>query len=330
MKILVAFTGGTIGSSVSENVIGTNSESKRLLIDMYKKKYGDDTEFITAQPYYALSENSTGKNISSLISFICGAINNDIDGIIVTHGTDTLQYTAAALSYALGSACRPVVIASSNYVLTDSRANGPDNFKGAVDFIKGGFGRGVFVSYRNNNGSLVIHRACRLLPHNELSDEIFSIKNQYYGRFENGGFIKNPDYAARKDETKPFENANLSEYSNKIAVIQPYPGLKYPALSDNTKTVLIKTYHSGTICTDNKSFENFADELKQKKIPCYICGAEGRKIYESAKAYEKYGFTVLPPSSFISQYIKLWLALENNISFDEICKTSLGEDILPL
>lgn len=330
MKILVVFTGGTIGSSVFENVISPNSENKRLLIDMYKKKYGDDTEFIAAQPYYALSENNTGKNISALISFICGAVNDETDGIIVTHGTDTLQYTAAALSYALGSECKPVVIASSNYVLTDRRANGTDNFKGAVDFIKGGFGRGVFVSYRNHDGALYIHRACRLLPHNELSDDLFSIKNQYYGKFDNGSFIKNPCYKARRDETAPLANAKLSEYSKSIAVIQPYTGFEYPCLFDKTKAILIKTYHSGTICTDDKSFENFADKLKQKNIPCYICGAEKKEIYVSAGAYEKYGFTVLPPSAFISQYMKLWLALENNISFDKICGKSLGEDLLSL
>ncbi len=111
-------------------------------------------------------------------------------------------------------------------------------------------------------------------------------------------------------------------------VIQPYVGFEYPKIHKNTKAVLIKTYHSGTICTDCREFFDFAAELKQKNIPCYICGAENRDIYESAKAYKEFGFTILPPSAFIAQFIKLWLSLETGIDFSIICNKSLGEDLL--
>ena len=102
MKILVIFTGGTIGSSANNRVISPNEENTRLLLEMYKNEYGADTQFVTAQPYYTLSENNTGKTLSQLISFVCNKMNDDYSGIIVTHGTDTLQFSAAALSYALG------------------------------------------------------------------------------------------------------------------------------------------------------------------------------------------------------------------------------------
>ncbi|MDE6111092.1 MAG: hypothetical protein K2F65_04155 [Eubacterium sp.] len=91
---------------------------------------------------------------------------------------------------------------------------------------------------------------------------------------------------------------------------------------------MIKTYHSGTICTDNNSFKTFAEAVKNKKIPCYICGAENKEIYESAKVFAEYGITVLPPAAFISQYIKLWIATENNIDFNKIYDKSLGGDLL--
>ena len=58
-----------------------------------------------------------------------------VDGIILTHGSDTIQYTAALLSYVLKPEI-PVMIVCSNYVLEDEKANGFDNFCAAVDFIK--------------------------------------------------------------------------------------------------------------------------------------------------------------------------------------------------
>lgn len=328
MKILVVFTGGTIGASVNGEIISPDNKNARLLLELYKAKYSDDIEFVTAEPYYALSENNTGKTLSRLISYINDEINHNYCGIIITHGTDTLQYSAAALSYSLGSACLPVMLVSSNYVLTDNRANGLDNFSAAVDFIQNGFGKGVFVPYKNSDKKVYIHRASRLLQHNELTDDVFSIKNQYYGSYVGDTFIKNPDFIAEKDEIMPFGKVNLSEFSSKIKVIQPYVGFEYPKTDENIKAVLIKTYHSGTICTDNNSFKQFAEECRQKNIPCFICGAESRDIYESAKAFREYGFTVLPPASFISQYMKLWFSIETGTDFKEICTKSLGEDII--
>ena len=48
MKILVIFTGGTIGSSANNRVISPNEENTRLLLEMYKNEYGADTQFVTA------------------------------------------------------------------------------------------------------------------------------------------------------------------------------------------------------------------------------------------------------------------------------------------
>ncbi|MDE6111619.1 MAG: asparaginase domain-containing protein, partial [Eubacterium sp.] len=165
MKILIMFTGGTIGCSSSGGVISPNEENTKLLLELYKKEYSKDVDFEITEPYYALSENNTGKTLEHLISAVCDAVNMDYSGIIVTHGTDTLQYSAAALSYALGNKTIPVLLVSSNYVLTDKKANGLSNFAAAVDFIQNGYGKGVFVPYKNSDNKVYVHRASRLLQH---------------------------------------------------------------------------------------------------------------------------------------------------------------------
>lgn len=328
MKIFVIFTGGTIGSSSNGEFISPNGKNKRLLLEMFKKEYGNNIEFEISEPYYALSENNTGKTIEHLIAAVYDAKKENYNGIIVTHGTDSLQYSAAALSYALGNSCKPVMLVSSNFVLTDESANGLPNFAAAVDFIENKYGNGVFVPYKNSDGKLYIHRASRLLQHSELSDDIFSIKNKYYGSYNGDTFIKNPDFDEKEDEIKPFGKITLSEFSEDIKIFNAYVGNGYPQIDDNTKAVLVKTYHSGTICTDNDSFKKFAETIKNNKIPCYICGADNREIYESATVFADYGITVLPPAAFISQYIKLWISTENNIDFNKIFNNSLGGDLL--
>ena len=140
MKILVIFTGGTIGSTCENGIISPDKEKKYRLLEAYFAN-GGKAEFDTAQPYTVLSENLNGEHLSLLYKSVKEAISQNIyDGIIVTHGTDTLQYTSAFLSYMLGLCNTPVVLVSSNYPIDNPKANGVDNFTAAVDFI----------SYHNN------------------------------------------------------------------------------------------------------------------------------------------------------------------------------------
>lgn len=96
MKILVVFTGGTIGSTENEGYISPDSEKSYRLINMFKDraegKY-PDIDFEIQSPYQMLSENNTCENLRKLASFFLSVDYNQYDGIIVTHGTDTLQYT---------------------------------------------------------------------------------------------------------------------------------------------------------------------------------------------------------------------------------------------
>jgi len=319
MKILVVFTGGTIGSTSNKGIISPNSESKRTLINSYNNT--DGIIFEEAEPYFTLSENSTGENLTKLISCVCDNIDA-YDGIIIAHGTDTLQYSGCALSFAIGSDTVPVVLVSANYPLNDKRSNGNDNFKAAVDFIKNKSGKGVFICYKNSNDIIYIHRAARAMAHYEYSDDLFSIKNQYYGIMNNGRFIKNDKYRAKNDEIKPFGKINLSIHSE-IKTIYSAVGENFEHGCNNI--YLIKAYHSGTLPTADKSFLDFSKSDNQ----IFISGFDKSSVYESAVMYNDSGLNLLPVSTFISSYIKLWLAKNSGLPLNEIMQQSLGEDIVP-
>ena len=98
MKILVIFTGGTIGTSIKNGWADIDANTKYMLLNGYNNK--DNIEFVTASPYSTLSENLSAKHLNLLQKEIADNIIKDFDGIIVTHGTDTLQYSATAIEYA--------------------------------------------------------------------------------------------------------------------------------------------------------------------------------------------------------------------------------------
>ncbi|MBO5624104.1 MAG: asparaginase, partial [Butyrivibrio sp.] len=181
MHILVVFTGGTIGSSVMDGCIAPDAGKGYRLLEYYetvcaKEFLPDDYEFVTAEPFRILSENMNCKTVLQLIDELKRqTAQQEYDGIIVCHGTDTLQYTAAMTGYCFGVSSVPIVFVSSNYVLEDERANGLDNFAAAVSFIVRKAGRGVFVAYKNTGDLARIHRASRVLPHLPYSDDIVSL-----------------------------------------------------------------------------------------------------------------------------------------------------------
>ena len=84
MKILVVFTGGTIGSRYNDGVISPDSSTRYKLIEMYKQN-GGYAEFDAISPYTVLSENLNGEYFNLLYNSVKENINN-YDGIIVTHG----------------------------------------------------------------------------------------------------------------------------------------------------------------------------------------------------------------------------------------------------
>ena len=136
--IKIIFTGGTIGSTLSDGVIRPETGKPRALLEAYQVKYGTDLTQIAdfAEPYTILSENLDGDILRKLIREVACALQDGYKGIIITHGTDTLQYTGAALGYTFGLCSVPIILVSSNYPIENPRANGVDNLHGAVCWLK--------------------------------------------------------------------------------------------------------------------------------------------------------------------------------------------------
>lgn len=326
MKILVIFTGGTIGSTCENGIISPDKEKKYRLLEAYFAN-GGKAEFDTAQPYTVLSENLNGEHLSLLYKCVKESISQNIyDGIIVTHGTDTLQYTSAFLSYMLGLCNTPVVLVSSNYPIDNPKANGVDNFTAAVDFISSKSGRGVFTAYKNNNNPTLIHRASRLLMHHAYDDCVYSVDYQAYGEIIDKSFVKNQNYIEKEDEFISNKELSFSPASP-ILKITPYVGMCYPEIGDNIKAILLESYHSGTINTADEALRNFCLYAKKINIPVFLTGSRQGFFYESKVLFDELSVKILPPVAPIAAYMKLWILACNGFDIAESFKKSLGGDL---
>lgn len=339
--IYTIFTGGTIGSKLNtDGTVSTDSTQGFKLIDMYLKSSDTKETFATVEPYNILSENLEAKYIVKLVCQIQELLkNNDVDGIVITHGTDTLQYTSAMLSYVFSYVSIPIVLVSSNYILGDVRANGLVNFYFAVRFIKEKRGAGVFVSYRNDGDYPTFHRGNRLQNPLSYSDDVYSVRDQYYGRYycsmpnnnDWNSYVYEPSdhYCVDDNNTDIIfdeNHFNLCDDSGAIMRLVPYVGIKYPDIKSDIQAILLESFHSGTIgITSN--LEKFLLEAKKNDIPVFLTGlpSDGTK-YETISKYEKYNIIPLYNRAPIAQYCKLWLLISNGLPLEEYMNRTFSEE----
>ncbi len=312
MKILFAFTGGTIGSTLSGETISTDSSKPYKIIDAYREAFGIDFEYDTVEPYNELSENSTGDHLRALCDCVCEKINIGYDGIIVTHGTDTLQYSASAIAYSIGLSDTPVCVVSSNFPIEDPRSNALANLRGAVALIKNARGlgaRGAFVSYRNPDNTTKIYRATHLLESKPFTDEVCTAYDAYFALVDGDKIIKNPALCEIEDEIEPIKPSGLTRDCGGILVLAPYVGMTYPPCLDGITHIILNSYHSGTINTKSPEAVSFFAHAREKGVKVYLTGAMAGPEYESATLFEKLGIIPIRNISPISAYIKLWMLL---------------------
>lgn len=307
MKIAVIFTGGTIGSRTNDKWITVDATTKYDLL----KHYENDTDitFKTFSPYNILSENLSAKELNLLQKELCERLSENYDGIIVTHGSDTLQCTSTAIEMTFGNCSIPVIFVSADYPLDNEKSNGYPNFRCAVEFIKNKIANGVFVSYKNDDELITnIHIPSRILMHNELNANIYSIDKKSFAEY-NGEFkINNVNIPENKEITGIVNYTDDSQ----ILVIPNMPGQSYSYNLDNTKAILFKSYHSATLNTANKKFVAFCKKASEMNIPMFVLGPESDTNYESTKIFKDLNIKILPYGTFISAYMKLWAKISTN------------------
>lgn len=326
MKILVVFTGGTIGSSVIEGVADVNGTMSDRLLEMYGSSCDNDNteiQFECVSPVNILSENSTPKTLSQICTFMLSVNYDNYDGVIVTHGSDTLAYTSALLGLVLSWVKIPVVLTASDYVLDLPYSNGLINFKASVDFIEQHFNgthknSGVFTVWKNSGESrnANVYISTRLNEADGYLDRFTSWGGVPFGTFENGKFkrienIINPVYTKPCTALEFLKNSEI-KLNDGVILLQSYPGLDYGTIPLNGKSaVVIKLYHSVTACTDGErtSILTFADRCERKNVSVYIFPAKAREYtYESSYELSSKKINSLYNINVCSAYMKVMLA----------------------
>lgn len=317
MKILVVLTGGTIGSLISENVINVKEGASSRLIEMYQEKYGKDIVFEVMHPFNILSENLEPSYWERLCDCLDQIEFNQYQGIIITHGSDTISYTSAMTGLCYSYTSIPIVLIASNYALQDARSNGFANFYHAVRFIKEEKRAGVFVIYQNNKKENIVYLATRLKEADTYLDQFSSFGGVDFGKITKEGFLEiiheqNPTLQEMQVPAVKWRKEKF-RYLKKILLVSSYPGLDYNNISLDSEigAVLLTTYHAATVCGGTKQYpiEKFLKQCKSKGLDVYACSFKpAGDLYATSTELLRHGVIPLVNISTEAAYAKLILA----------------------
>jgi L-asparaginase len=132
-RVYVLYAGGTIGMRPTVDGFAPSAGTLQALVSTLRSGFGDE---LPAVEFEELDEPIDSSNATpltwSLIAGMLHARREEFDGFVVLHGTDTMAYTAAALSFLLPGFGKPVVITGSQVPVCVARSDGRQNLIGAL------------------------------------------------------------------------------------------------------------------------------------------------------------------------------------------------------
>jgi len=156
-KVLLLSTGGTIASKVDYRTGGVtpalNASELNAAIPELAKIANIDAEVLFSE----YSENLQPEHWKKIAEKLDTCSKSEYKGIVITHGTDTMQYTAAFLSFALSGFPIPIALVGSQRSSDRPSSDAALNLISAVRFVIEGNTKGVFViMHHNESDDLVV------------------------------------------------------------------------------------------------------------------------------------------------------------------------------
>ena len=217
-KILLLTTGGTIASLPGgEGLEPRRSDVMERELNQLRTYYD-----IAVEDVMCLDSSNMRPEQWQQIARHVFARRKEYDGIVISHGTDTMAYSASAVTFMLPDIDLPVVFTGSQLPLADMLSDGPDNLRTAFAMAASGK-PGVFLAFDRK-----VMLGCRAVKVRASGFSAFeSINARYAGQVSNQGLVLNEQVLPHpKGEAKL-----LPGFSENVFLLKLTPGMN-PAVFD--------------------------------------------------------------------------------------------------
>lgn len=294
--ILLIYTGGTIGMKKDprDGTLKPFDFSQIMEEVPELSKFAVKVDSYTFEPLIDSSdvEPAMWQSLASLIH----KRYDDYDGFVVLHGTDTMAYSASALSFMLEGLKKPVIFTGSQLPVGEARTDGKENLISSVEI----------ASAVDSNGESTVQEVCiffnsKLLRGNRST----KVNSEGFDAFASPNYPALADAGIDIHYNRAFihhsSQSSLSyhpELDTRVSIMKIHPGItehiaRHMLCDDGIRAAIIETYGSGNAIS-KPWFTDIVKEACAKgkiilNVTQCLSGSVNMKVYATGKALENAG-----------------------------------------
>ena len=281
-KVLIIYTGGTIGMVQDENGSLHPFAMERIYDAVPQLKhcrYGIDSR----QLEHIIDSSNMTPSMWADIADIIEQEYESYDGFVVLHGTDTMAYTASALSFIFKNLSKPIVLTGSQLPLGMLRSDGRENIICALEIAASKEVRipEVCIFFESH-----LYRGNRSTKVNAENFDAFESYN-FPSLAKAGININYKSHLILPMPTAPLRVRKC--FDNRVAVLKLFPGITHAVVkallnTEDLQGVVIETYGSGNAPTEDWFIEALDDAIHRGIIVMNVtqCKAGAVKMRQYA------------------------------------------------
>ena len=296
--LLLIYTGGTIGMKQDMKDLTLKPFDFSQILDEVPeiRKFAFKIDTYSFEPPIDSSdvEPSLWQDLARLIK----DKYEDYDGFIILHGTDTMSYSASALSFMLDGLTKPVIFTGSQLPIGVPRTDGKENLISAVEI----------ASAKGDEGHPAVPEVCvcfdSLLMRGNRSTKVNS---EVFRAFQSPNFPPlaeaginiryNNEYIRKPNDWYQSLTIN-TELDTRVSILKIHPGITPEVVRNilcgkDTRAIIMETYGSGNAPTRDWFLDIVKESSAMNKIIVNVtqclAGTVNMNIYANGKALERAG-----------------------------------------
>ena len=317
-SILLIYTGGTIGMKhdPAKGALTPFDFSQILEEVPEMKKFALKIDSYTFAPL--IDSSDVEPALWQKLAVLIQERYDDYDGFVVLHGTDTMSYSASALSFMIGNLTKPVIFTGSQLPIGVPRTDGKENLVSAVEI----------ASAKDPEGHAIVPEVCiffdSMLMRGNRTTKV-SAENFSAFRSPNcpplaqaGVNIRYDDRIIRKPGDWDAGIIASTSLDTSVSILKIHPGITPGVVRDillgrQTRAVILETYGSGNAPTKDWFLEIVKQASGMGKILVNVTqclyGSVDMGLYATGKALEEAGVVSGRDSTTESMLAKLFCLL---------------------